>query len=523
MSEPARLVTEDDDENAIEQAVDWLISTLGRSESTPAMRAALIEARRMRNITRRWAAIPPQPDARRELAIRVRELQQTAGISDGRPRVSGQILSAGRVLTTQPGNPPPPRQPSAPNMPAVLGGASDGSGSPGNSGVPAALGGVPAALGGVPAALGGVPAALGGVPAALGGVPAALGGAPTASAASASSVRRIPSPAAGATSLGLQPAASSGDDAAAAYARRDSTTRREKSREIELELAAPPPAPTDPFEALDALDSDWYSPNSRPSPKVPSASPTLRGSDAPPDGSAPSGRAPSGGAPSGGAPSGSAPGGSANRFLAPHRGQTIAGVPEQREEIAAAIAKARGTNPGLEPVAPRSDAPPSSGAESLLQAARQRAPSALHALLGSVPPPAPPSARASSAVGEYVERPSRALVVPGVTIVRSESTRWAPHPKHAGVHVRQLHRDPRSGLYSAMIKLDRGASLPARRHLAAEELVLLEGFAHVGDAMLRPGDYLRAELGTVSPPLRADEVCTLFVSGSESDELVEGP
>jgi hypothetical protein len=321
-----------------------------------------------------------------------------------------------------------------------------------------------------------------------------LGGALTASAASASSVRRIPSPAAGATSLGLQPAASSGDDAAAAYSRRDSTTRREKSREIELEPAAPTPAPTaptDPFEALDALDSDWYSPNSRPGPKVPSASPTLRGSEVPPEGNA--------------------PGSTANRFLAPHRGQT-----------AAAIAKARGTNPGLEPVAPRSDAPPSSGAESLLQAARQRAPSALHALLGSVPPPAPTSARASSAVGEYDERPSRALVVPGVTIVRSESTRWAPHPKHAGVHVRQLHRDPRSGLYSAMIKMDRGASLPARRHLAAEELVLLDGVATVGDSTLRPGDYLRAEVGTVSPLLHADEVCTLFVSGSENDELVEG-
>jgi anti-sigma factor ChrR (cupin superfamily) len=197
------------------------------------------------------------------------------------------------------------------------------------------------------------------------------------------------------------------------------------------------------------------------------------------------------------------------------------GVPEQREEIAAAIAKARGTNPGLEPVASRSDAQQPSGAESLLQAARQRAPSALHALLGSVPPPAPSAGRTSSAVGDYVERSSRALVVPGVTIVRSESTRWAPHPKFAGVHVRQLHRDSLSGLSSAMFKMDRGASLPERRHLAAEELVLIEGVATVGDWTLRSGDCLRAEPGTVSPLLRADEVCTLYVSGSENVEFAE--
>ncbi|MFO0549130.1 MAG: cupin domain-containing protein [Polyangiaceae bacterium] len=65
----------------VERALDDLIQRLSRSDSTPAVRAALIEARRLKNVTTRWAAIPPPPDARREMMARVMELVASAGVA----------------------------------------------------------------------------------------------------------------------------------------------------------------------------------------------------------------------------------------------------------------------------------------------------------------------------------------------------------------------------------------------------------------------------------------------------------
>jgi hypothetical protein len=62
----------------VEKVLDDLITRLS-SRSGPEARAALIEARRLRNVTTRWAAIPPPPDARREMLSRVMDLVSKAG------------------------------------------------------------------------------------------------------------------------------------------------------------------------------------------------------------------------------------------------------------------------------------------------------------------------------------------------------------------------------------------------------------------------------------------------------------
>ena len=63
----------------VERVLDDLIQRLTDREKTPAVRAALIEARRLKNVTTRWAAIPPPPDARREMLTRVMELVSSVG------------------------------------------------------------------------------------------------------------------------------------------------------------------------------------------------------------------------------------------------------------------------------------------------------------------------------------------------------------------------------------------------------------------------------------------------------------
>ena len=63
----------------VEKALDDLIQRLSKGDSTAEVRAALIEARRLRNVTMRWGAIPPPPDARREMMTRVMDLVAKAG------------------------------------------------------------------------------------------------------------------------------------------------------------------------------------------------------------------------------------------------------------------------------------------------------------------------------------------------------------------------------------------------------------------------------------------------------------
>jgi hypothetical protein len=48
----------------VEKALDDLIQRLSKGDSTAEVRAALIEARRLRNVTMRWGAIPPPPTRR---------------------------------------------------------------------------------------------------------------------------------------------------------------------------------------------------------------------------------------------------------------------------------------------------------------------------------------------------------------------------------------------------------------------------------------------------------------------------
>ena len=55
----------------VERVLEDLIARLSRAEPSKEVRAALIEARRLRSVTLTWTAIPPPPDARREMLTRV--------------------------------------------------------------------------------------------------------------------------------------------------------------------------------------------------------------------------------------------------------------------------------------------------------------------------------------------------------------------------------------------------------------------------------------------------------------------
>lgn len=67
----------------VEKVLEDLIHKLTNTEPTAEVRAVLIEARRLRNVTMRWSAIPPPPDARREMLTRVMDLIATLNRGEG--------------------------------------------------------------------------------------------------------------------------------------------------------------------------------------------------------------------------------------------------------------------------------------------------------------------------------------------------------------------------------------------------------------------------------------------------------
>jgi anti-sigma factor ChrR (cupin superfamily) len=84
-----------------------------------------------------------------------------------------------------------------------------------------------------------------------------------------------------------------------------------------------------------------------------------------------------------------------------------------------------------------------------------------------------------------------------------------------------MHRDPRSGLYTALLRLSPGALVPGRRHVAVEEIYVVSGVATLDGHDLEAGDYLRAEADSVHPSMTTKNGCTLFVVSSDHDEILE--
>ena len=129
----------------------------------------------------------------------------------------------------------------------------------------------------------------------------------------------------------------------------------------------------------------------------------------------------------------------------------------------------------------------------------------------------PPSRRD----GQPSEHAQRLHVAPGIAIVKPSTATWQSHQKLVGVTQKVVHRDPRSGLFTALFKLAPGAQIPRRRHAMTEEVYVVSGVASFDGQELEAGDYLRAEAETIHPAMTTKHGCTLFVIGSEHDEVLD--
>lgn len=88
---------------------------------------------------------------------------------------------------------------------------------------------------------------------------------------------------------------------------------------------------------------------------------------------------------------------------------------------------------------------------------------------------------------------------------------WQPFGD--GVTRKVLHEH--DGVMSYLLRLAPGASLPAHRHPADEECLVLEGVLHVGTRIeIGPGGYHRAHRGALHAPVGTRTGATIFLRGA---------
>jgi anti-sigma factor ChrR (cupin superfamily) len=88
-----------------------------------------------------------------------------------------------------------------------------------------------------------------------------------------------------------------------------------------------------------------------------------------------------------------------------------------------------------------------------------------------------------------------------------------------GISCKLLANDEASHRVSMLVRLAPGTDYPPHRHAGIEELHLLHGELLVDDETLHPGDYIRAEPGSVDRRVWSETGCTCVLLTSTRDEL----
>lgn len=88
-----------------------------------------------------------------------------------------------------------------------------------------------------------------------------------------------------------------------------------------------------------------------------------------------------------------------------------------------------------------------------------------------------------------------------------------------GISVTLLATDAENHRVSMLVRLAPGTDYPPHRHAGIEELHLLDGELMIDDRKLYPGDYSRAEVGSVDRRVWSETGCTCVLITSAKDVL----
>ena len=88
-----------------------------------------------------------------------------------------------------------------------------------------------------------------------------------------------------------------------------------------------------------------------------------------------------------------------------------------------------------------------------------------------------------------------------------------------GISCKLMATDPMNHRVSMLVRLAPGVEYPPHAHAGREELFLLEGELWINDRKLHPGDYNRAEAGSVDTRVWSETGCTCVLITSTQDVL----
>ena len=106
----------------------------------------------------------------------------------------------------------------------------------------------------------------------------------------------------------------------------------------------------------------------------------------------------------------------------------------------------------------------------------------------------------------------------GLLISRSGEMDWkqlAP-----GVSYKPLFRDEKRKYHTSLVRMGAGATYPSHRHSDVEELFMISGDFHLAGLSMGPGDYCRAEPGTMHGVTHTDSGCVFLLCASELNQVM---
>lgn len=117
--------------------------------------------------------------------------------------------------------------------------------------------------------------------------------------------------------------------------------------------------------------------------------------------------------------------------------------------------------------------------------------------------------------------PARIELSPGVLLVFGERLDWQDTPI-PGVRVKPLHIDPARRYASSLVSMAQGAVYPPHVHGDVEELFMVSGAVRISGHRMQPGDYCRADAGTLHDEVIAETDCVFIVLASQHNRMVSG-
>ena len=137
----------------------------------------------------------------------------------------------------------------------------------------------------------------------------------------------------------------------------------------------------------------------------------------------------------------------------------------------------------------------------------------------AAPPPEGARQKLMARIGGKPGLPGVLLQQPGLLISRSHELAWKPMAD--GIAYKPLFEDDARRYNTCLVRMEAGARYPSHRHQEIEELFLLSGELNVENQVMRPGDYCRADSGTIHGETFTETGCLFLLLASQDNQVLE--